>query len=63
MGAMGENFQLFVFEDKIKRLDVRRVDPYVEGVLNVELGTKQASEQIGRFEMPLNSLFIPRVGP
>ena len=47
MGAMGENFQLFVFEDKIKRLDVRRVDPYVGGVLNVELGTKQVNRLAG----------------
>ena len=63
MGAMGENFQLFVFEDKIKRVDERRVNPYVEGLLTVELGTKKTKEQVAEFAMPLDSLFVPRICP
>ena len=61
MGAMGENFQLFVFEDKIKRVDARRVDPYSEGRLTVEIDATEKVTSV--FETPLNSLFVPRTCP
>ena len=60
MGATGKNLQLFVFEDKIKRVDARRLDPYKTASLEVRLLSRDGTAFQTSFDTPLDSLFVPR---
>lgn len=63
LGPFGESMQLFVFEDRYRRLDARRVDPYEAGVLVVELEDRLGEVISTEFSTPLNTLHRPRICP
>jgi len=62
MGNLGKNVHFYVLNDKSKSFP-RLLDPYREGILNIQL-TKRNGDLINAdIEMPLNSLFVPRKCP
>jgi len=61
MGNLGNNFHFFVFDDFE---DGNRImDPYEEGVLSIDLKSNTDFEMNTEIEMPLNSLYFPRMCP
>jgi len=61
MGNLGNNFHFFVFDDIS---DGKRImDPYEEGVLSINLKNNSDFEMNSEIEMPLNSLYFPRICP
>ena len=62
MGNMGNNFHFFVFND-LAESKQRLLDPYSKSTLKVQLKKKTGELMSTSVEMPLNSLFIPRVCP
>jgi hypothetical protein len=62
LGNTGKNLNFFVLSDEVK--GDRLISPYGSSVLSVTLKTKKGEvlEPI-RFEMPLDSLFVPRICP
>ena len=62
MGNMGENFHFFVLDDKDNKKN-RIIDPYEEGKLEFTINSKTGDKKEAEIQMPLNSLFIPRLCP
>ena len=60
MGRMGQNFHFFVYED-YNMAGSRTISPYDSGIL--EFGLKERSGKLiqAELELPLNSLYIPRI--
>jgi len=61
MGNMGQNMHFYVLDDRSPR--GRVIDPYAEGIIDVELASRDNRVLDGKIELPLNSLFIPRKCP
>jgi hypothetical protein len=62
MGRLGENLNFFVYEDQNK--DGRVISPYSPGALKVTLAHKDgAALDPFVFELPLDSLYVPRHCP
>lgn len=62
MGNMGNNFHFFVLDDK-NGGSGRKMNPYMEGNLSIELKKEDGSNLDANLLMPLNSLFVPRKCP
>jgi hypothetical protein len=62
LGKLGENLQFFVLDDEVK--GKRLISPYDASKFRVSL-TAKSGESIApfEFEMPLDSLFVPRTCP
>lgn len=61
MGNLGDNFHFFVFDDVLN--GERVIDPYEEGLLSVGLKSSSDFSMSTNIEMPLNSLYFPRICP
>jgi hypothetical protein len=61
MGNMGQNMHFYVIDDRSPR--GRVVDPYAEGIIEVELASRDNQVLDGKIELPINSLFVPRKCP
>jgi hypothetical protein len=62
MGNMGKNFHFYVLADKNQK-NQRLLDPYQKGVISIQLAKRNKETMNARIEMPLNSLFVPRICP
>lgn len=62
MGNLGTNMHFYVLSDKSK-FSSRMLDPYREGVLNIQLSRRDKVVLSAGISMPLNSLYIPRRCP
>src|SRR5262245_42462882 len=62
LGPMGKNLNFFVLADQVK--GDRLISPYGNNSLSVSLTSKDG-KALGPavFEMPLDSLFVPRICP
>lgn len=62
MGRLGENLNFFVYEDRKK--GARVISPYAQGAIKVTLARKDgAALDPFVFELPLDSLYVPRRCP
>lgn len=61
MGNMGQNMHFYVLEDRSPR--GRIIDPYAEGIIQVQLASRDDESMDGKIELPINSLFVPRKCP
>ena len=63
MGNMGQNFHFFTFENLNSEGD-KQISPYESGTIQVQLaGTEKVSDSEFKIELPLDSLFVPRLCP
>ncbi len=62
MGNLGSNLHFYVLNDKANS-STRLLDPYKEGELIIQLSQRNNTLMTAKIEMPLNSLFIPRLCP
>jgi hypothetical protein len=62
MGNLGNNMHFYVLDDK-SNSSIRLLDPYREGVINIQLTKKNDDLMTADIQLPLNSLFIPRKCP
>ena len=62
MGEMGQNMHFYVYSDYTPKGE-RLVDPHEFGKLEVNLKRLSGEEIVDGIEMPLNSLFEPRICP
>ncbi len=61
-GNMGENFHFYVLKD-YEPNDKRIVDPYRFGKIKFQLGKRSGGILEARLDLPLNSLYVPRICP
>jgi hypothetical protein len=62
MGNLGSNLHFYVLNDTSES-SPGLIDPYLEGIINVQLAKRNGDIMTGDIELPLNSLFIPRKCP
>ena len=62
MGNLGENFHFYVVNDRSPS-SARLLDPYQVGLLDILITKKNGDLLMAKFEMPLDSLYIPRKCP
>ncbi len=63
MGNMGENFYFFPLPDEAAK-EIRLISPYEKGKIRVTLGArKDAEKSVLEFELPFDSLHVPRMCP
>jgi len=62
MGNLGSNLHFYVLNDK-SNASSRLIDPYRQGVIEVQLSRKDDVLIKSSIELPLNALFIPRICP
>lgn len=62
MGNMGENMHFFVLKD-VEEAYSRLINPYKEGEIIFNLLKRNKEKITDAIEIPLNSLFIPRICP
>lgn len=62
MGNLGSNFHFYVLDDRTSKAG-RLIDPYREGVIDVQLARKDGVSLSLQIETPLNALFVPRTCP
>ena len=62
MGNMGENFHFIVFDDT-DEAGQRIVSPYESGEIRAELSWRGSAPTELAVELPLDSLFVPRICP
>lgn len=62
MGNMGTNMSFYVLNDRAPA-NSRLIDPYQEGVINIQLAMKTNERIASAIELPLNSFFVPRKCP
>lgn len=63
MGNMGQNFHFFTFKNADSQ-GKNRISAYENGIIKVQLaGIGKVSNSEFKIELPLNSLFIPRLCP
>ncbi len=63
IGGLGENFNFFIFSDLSGEQEERLIDPYKPGKFEVELKSKANRILKTQLDLPLNSLFVPRLCP
>ncbi|PLX97552.1 MAG: hypothetical protein C0622_12820 [Desulfuromonas sp.] len=62
MGNLGSNLHFYVLDDQTKGTG-RCIDPYKKGFINIQLAQRNGSLINTELELPLNSLYVPRVCP
>ena len=62
MGNLGSNFHIFVLNDRTSS-GLRLIDPYNIGAIYVQAKGRDDVKMNANIELPLNSLFIPRMCP
>ena len=63
MGNLGQNFHFLTFEDRTSS-GKRRISPYKDGTIQVQLlGNGKITESNFAIDLPLNSLYVPRICP
>ena len=61
MGNMGNNLHFFVLDDKSE--SSRKLDPYSQGLIKIQLKTSDNVLISGDIELPVNALYVPRQCP
>lgn len=62
MGNLGSNFHFYVLNDFTGNSS-RLIDPYKKGRINIQLLKRNNESLWSNIELPVNSLFIPRICP
>ena len=62
MGNLGNNMHFYVLDDRVDS-STRRMDPYKEGKIDIQLTNKENKVVDASIELPLNCLFVPRNCP
>jgi hypothetical protein len=62
MGDFGENLHYFILRDSLKAGE-RTVDPYLDGLVRIELKPRSGAPYGTGIELPLNALYVPRFCP
>jgi len=62
LGNMGQNFHFLVLKD-YDSSDVRIIDPYRSGTIRFHLGKRSGEAIETQIDLPLNSLYVPRLCP
>lgn len=62
MGNLGANMHFYVLDDRADA-GQRLMDPYNKGLIQVTLARKNGNTKSTGIELPLNSLFVPRLCP